>query len=147
MNPIVSPVKSKKGGPRSLTASVIGALSATFCLLLFLLLIGTTFAYSREDPAALIPSVAYAIGLIAALFCGFTAARMRGKQGFLCGLLSGLALLVIFLIGLLIFMEEEGPSPSLLLFYPLLLALSVLGGMLGGRKRSGRRRRHSHSSR
>ena len=143
MESVKSTFKQKKVSVPSLGMAVMRSLLATVILLPCLLLVAATVAYNSDNPTALIRPLSYACALFSALFCGFFTARMRGRQGLICGLCSGLGLLCLFLVGLAVFAGEgEMQVTSLLLFYPVLFVLTVLGGILGGARRvDGKRHR------
>lgn len=132
-----------KHDSRSLGKAIATSLLVTLFLMLLLLLVLATVAYNSEDPSAFVAPASYAVTLFSAFFCGFAAARLRGKQGLFCGLLSGLAFLCVFLIGMFAFAgDSEMNMASLLLFYPIMYLLSVLGGVFGGMKRVRTRKTH-----
>lgn len=118
-----------------LHATLRGLLLSLLFLLTFLA-VGATVALQSEDPTSLIPPISYAALLSSALFSGVCCARTRGKQGLLCGLLSGGLWLCLFALGFFLFSPEGESEPlSLLLLLPVLFLLSVFGGIIGGAKR------------
>ena len=142
MNQSASPILHRTKKPRSLLSSVGIALLATIIFLPCASFLFTCFAYRSEDPGALIPTFAYASALLSALFCGFFAARMRGRQGLFCGLLSGVGMMVLFLVALFVFAGDGELDTGKILFTDLpVFVLTVLGGVIGGMKRTPKRRR------
>lgn len=132
---------AKNRAPHSLGASLIRALLLS--LLLFLLGVGGGgyIAYQNEDPTALIRPMAYGIILVVSFAFGFLTARIRGRQGLLCGILAGAVMLLALTVGLLASVGEEGFSAERFLVTDLLAcALAVLGGILGCVRREKRRR-------
>ncbi len=110
----------------------------SFALLLF---VCAYIAYGSADPTALLRPMAYGITLAVSLIFGFAAAKIRGRQGLLCGGLAGLTMLLLLTVGLLATMDEGGFSPERLLpAFLLAAALAVLGGVLGCLRREKRRR-------
>lgn len=137
IRPVLHRGKKERSLPRSLGTAVLATAVFLPCLAFVL----TFFAYKSSDPARLIPTFAYIAALTSALFCGFLCARLRGKQGLLCGLASGLLMVVLFLLALLIFSGESELQGVRVLFtnIPVFL-LTVFGGMIGGTKRTPKRR-------
>ena len=131
-------LREKKKREHSVIGSALRGLICALLLLLLLLAVFATVAMQSENPSALIAPLSYTASLLSALFCGFISARMRGKQGLLCGLTAGALLLAAFALGLLAFAGEGDIHPaSLLIFYPALFTLAVFGGVLGGARRVG----------
>ena len=132
------PLKSKRSS--LLGCAVRGALTA-FLLMLLLLAAAALFAYKSSDPTALVAPLGYAVAMLGAFFAGLLCARRRGRQGLLCGLLSGVLFLVPSAIGYLALMGEgESTKGQPFVFYLLLLTLSLLGGILGAVLQGGPRR-------
>ena len=126
---------------RLLTCVMRGVFLALL-LMLLLLLGATAFAYQSEDPTALLVPLAYVIEMLTAFFAGLLAARRRKRQGLLCGLLAGGAMLVLFSLGHLTLVgDSETAFLPLLLSDLLLLAVSLLGGVLGAAMPAGGVRR------
>lgn len=132
---------------RSLLTCAARGLAISLMLMLLLLIAATVIAYRGDDPGARVVPFSYIIMLVTSLCGGFAAARRRGKQGLLCGALTGIGLAALFLIGYLIMIGDKEASPvRLALSYLIMIALSALGGLAGGRPHSGirrvRRRKH-----
>ena len=133
---------SRKKNNRTLFRCVLRGVLSALALMLLLLLGAAAFAYSSNDPSAKIKPLSYAIMLLVAFFAGLISARLRGRQGLFCGFFSGIALLLLFALGYLSFVgEAEVAFLPLLLSYLLMLALSLLGGMLGTASSTGSKRR------
>lgn len=142
MDSLKPALRQKRTAAPSLGSALLRALLLSLGVMLVLLLVGTSFAYTSENPTALIAPFSYAVALFTAFFCGLCCAKIRKRQGLLCGLLSGVGTVCLFLIGLLIFAGDGTLNPlSLLLFYPILFLLAVLGGTVGGMRRVGGRKR------
>lgn len=136
------PIRSGKKKNTSLFACVSRGLLLSVLLLLALLLAAAALAYQSDDPATLVLPLSYAATLFTSFAGGFAASRRRGRQGLICGVLTGAGLLVLFLLGFLIFLGDSEPDMGrLLLSYLLQLALSVLGGVIGGVMPAGGARR------
>ena len=132
----------KKGLGQSFMGSVLFSLFLTFLLLIAALLVASFLSLRVKDPAALIPLFGNGASLFGALFCGFLSARLRGRQGLLVGAASGLAYLLLFLLGLALFSGGRELQLGRILFsYLVFFSLSVLGGLLGTMKREKRPRR------
>ncbi len=115
-----------------------------FLVLLFgLSLLAARIAYGQSDPSAWIMPAAYLSSLLAAMGGGFTAARLRGRQGLICGLLTGVGVLVFCILGFMIFSgDTETNVLRAATSYLFAFLCAALGGLLGGaNKRRGKRRR------
>ncbi|MBQ9748686.1 MAG: TIGR04086 family membrane protein [Clostridia bacterium] len=78
-------------------AVCIGTLTGLTAGLLFLVLF-TALGLTIQDPDRITPPLAIVALLACALICGYVSARLHGKSGFLCGILSGLMLLGILIL-------------------------------------------------
>ena len=133
---------AKSRTPLSLGAALVRALLLS--LLVFAIAIGGGgyIAYQSDNPTALIRPMAYGILLSVSFFFGFLTSRIRGRQGLLCGGLSGAVVLLILTVGLLASLGDEGFSPARVFLTDLLAAaLAVLGGILGCVRREKKHRR------
>lgn len=136
----------KKGLGQSFIGSVLFSLLITMLLLFLLLFTASLISLNSQNPGALIPPLANGAALLCALFCGFLAARLRGRQGVLVGAAAGLSYLLFFLLGLAALAGDHTLETGMILFsYLIFFALSVLGGVLGTLKRGPKR--HSRKSR
>ncbi len=136
---------AKARAPRSLGAVMLRAFLIAVFFFGIALFACAYFAYGSADPTALLRPMAYAIVLSASLVLGFSAARMRGRQGLLCGGLAALLMLLLLTVGLLATMGEGGFSPERILpLYLIAAAMAVLGGVLGSLRREKRRRPRHH---
>ncbi len=139
MDQVLSHRKKKIGD--SFIGAVLVSLLFSALLLLLLLFVSSFLALSSTDPGSLIPLCGNAAALISALFCGFLAARLRGRQGLLVGAAAGLSYLLFFLLGLAVLAGDASLEMGMILFsYLIFFSLSVLGGVLGTMKRKPRRR-------
>ncbi len=114
-----------------------GVMLAVGALLLLAL---TAIAYGAEDPSSKITSFATLALVVLAVTSGFASAAFYRKNGLLIGLLAGAGLTVL-LLAFSIAGGSGAPITGRLLSYLLVLVLSTLGGLLGGAKRTKRRRR------
>lgn len=138
-----APRRGKKS--RSLPACIAASLLVGVLALFLLSLFGAIVAYRSEDPTSLLTPVSYAVGCTAALLCGYAGGRLYGRSGLLCGLLSGVAFLCLYLLGFAVLSGDVTPAPGkLLLSFSILFALCVLGGAFGGRRRTPRPRHAKH---
>ena len=116
-----------------------GFLTASAFLFLVVLLFSGIF-FGSEDPAKLLLPASMGILLFAAFLFGFVAAKSFGKQGALMGALSGAVLFtVLFLLALILGYLKENVG-MLSLFYLAVALVSFLGGILGGRKPTARKK-------
>ena len=134
-----------RGQKRRTMATCIAAGLLIFLLLLFgIALLAARIAYSQSDPSAWIMPAAYLTSLLAALGGGFGCARLRGRQGLICGLLTGVGILIFSILGFMICSGEAETDMLRVASSCLFSFLSAtLGGILGGtsKKRAKRRRR------
>lgn len=121
-----------------LPAVFFGFVFTAIFSLVFLLAV-SLFSYNAEDPSALLMPLAYISLAISSLVFGFSSARMAGRNGLFCGILSGALLSLFLFISGMIFSDGYSILHALPVFLCVLL-ISALGGFLGGKKRSNRRR-------
>lgn len=132
----------------SLLSCVVRGILVSALLMLLLLLAATAIAYRSDDPAAKVTPLAYAAALLTFLLGGLLSARRRGRQGLICGGLTGLGLVMLFLVGYLVMLGDgEADLGRLLLSYSVLLAVSILGGGIGSAMPAGGARRVRHPKR
>lgn len=106
---------------------------------LIFLLLASLFSYNSEDPSSLLMPLAYASLAVSSLVFGFSTAKIAGRNGLVCGLLSGGFLSMLLFVGGMIMSDSYSPLAALPVFLGVLL-VSALGGFLGGRKKEKRRR-------
>ena len=136
------PLGMNKKQTHSLMGCVLRGILRALLLMLLLLLGAAILAFRSEDPAARILPLSYAITLLTFLMGGLFAGKRRARQGLLCGALAGLGLLMLFLIGYLAMLGEGAADLGhLLLSYLLMLALSLIGGVIGASFKTGHTRR------
>ena len=139
--------ESERGSPaRLLKHSAIGAGIALACAAL-LLLITTRICYSTADPNRLTAPVGIALLYLSALLSGLFSVRLHRSAPVPCGLISGSLLMLSFLFFTLFFRgelrEEAGLGLSLLLsilMRALIPGISILGALLGSKRKAPRRR-------
>lgn len=143
------PLGRNKKQNHSLMSCVLHGMLRALLLMLLLLLGAAMFAFRSEDPATRILPLSYAVALLTFLMGGLFAGKRRARQGLLCGALTGVGMLLVFLVGYLALLGEgDADLGHLLLSYLLLLALSLIGGVigaslkLGGARRVRRPKRH-----
>ncbi|MBQ8858906.1 MAG: TIGR04086 family membrane protein [Clostridia bacterium] len=144
MERIATPALVRGKKRRTMIACIATGLFVFLLLLLGLSLLATRIAYSQSDPSAWILPASYLSSLLAALGGGFTSARLRGRQGLICGLLTGLGVLVISILGLMIFSgDTETDMLRVATSYLFAFLCATLGGLLGGtqKRRTPKRRR------
>lgn len=120
------------------------AFSLLFTLLFALafLVVATLIAYNTEDPGALLAPLSYAAVGCSSLFAGVSSAKLRGKQGLFMGALAGLLFIaILFLCSFLPGMTRHTNLWGVLPMYAVILALSLIGGRIGGIKREKKRKR------
>ncbi len=120
-------------------ALMIGFFSAAaFALGALLLFAGILFR--SEDPGKFLFPISMGALFLTAFLFGFISAKSYGGQGALLGVLSGGTLfLLLFFVALLCGLFQEKAFITCALYVSVAL-VSVLGGMLGGKKRTARRK-------
>ncbi len=135
-------LKNKKKRKDALPACIGRGMLLAILLLMLCLLLAAYLACRQDDPAAKVLPYSYIAMLLCMFLGGFFAARRRGRQGLICGALTGIGLLSLFLIGFLIFSgDSDIAGGRLFLSYLLFFAMSLLGGVAGGMLPAGRARR------
>lgn len=124
----------------TLGASLLRGWGVMLAVGMLLLLALTAIAYGAEDPSSRITPFASLALVALAVTSGFASATFYRKNGLLIGLLAGVGLTAL-LLALSIAGGSHAPITGRLLSYLMVLVLSTLGGLLGGAKRSRRRRR------
>lgn len=142
MDQSITPVLRRGKKERSLPACVALGTLGSLALLLGLALLFTVLAYNNDNPGAWVMPLSYLASLAAAFGGGLISARLRRRQGLICGLLTGVGVLLLYAVGLMILSgESDLQAGRILLTYLLLLAMAVLGGVLGGVRVAKPRRR------
>ncbi|MBR7161671.1 MAG: TIGR04086 family membrane protein [Clostridia bacterium] len=112
---------------------IVSVFSGALCSLLFGVLLTALFALPAlklEDPLRFAPVFGLASLFISAAVGAHLSARLHGKSGLACGMLSSL-LLILVLVGLS-FVFSVQIKPSLFsICAPSLLLLSAVSGILG----------------
>ncbi|MBQ9783098.1 MAG: TIGR04086 family membrane protein [Clostridia bacterium] len=107
-----------------------------------LALIAAGICYSTPDPNSLTLPVGMVLPYLSALVGGFAAVRLHRSAPLPCGLLCGGFLALFFLFLTLFFEGESGIGlPLSIILRVLIPAVSVLGALLGLKRKSGSRRR------
>ena len=127
---------------RTMTACIATGLLVFLLLLLGISLLAARIAYGQSDPSSWIMPTAYLSSLLSAMGGGLTAARLRGRQGLICGLLTGVGVLIFCILGFMIFSgDAETDMLRVAVSYLFVFLSAVLGGALGSARRSVKRRR------
>lgn len=124
---------------RGLLPSVFFGFVFTAIFSLVFLLAASLFSYNAEDPSALLMPLAYISLAISSLVFGFSSAKMAGRNGLFCGILSGGLLSFFLFVSGMIFSDGYSVLHALPVFLCVLM-IAALGGFLGGRKSNKRRR-------
>ena len=123
---------SKKRTPSLYGCMMRGVLGALLAMLL-LSLAATLFAYRSDDPGTHMRALSYGITLLTFFTGGLLTGKRRGRQGLLCGAITGLSLLLLCTIAyLLLTGDHEIDLGRLLVSDGIWLATSLLGGAVGG---------------
>lgn len=130
--------------PLTLLGCVWRALLLSLAAFLALTLLAAWVAYRQSDPLSAMRPLSYAVMLLSFFFVGWLAARLRGRQFLISGILAGVALAAVMAVLMLTLCGEGTPDGGrMLLTYPLGVALAALGGLLGSLKRERRVRRRA----
>ncbi len=130
--------------PLTLLGCMGRALVISLAIFLALTLLAAWLAYQQSDPLSAMRPLSYAVMLLSFLLVGWVAARLRGRQFLISGILGGVAMAAVLSVLMLALCGEHTLDGSrLLLTYPIGIALSALGGLLGSVRRERRIRRHA----
>jgi putative membrane protein (TIGR04086 family) len=143
-------IKKKKRSVNEGTDGVLGMLTSSFfgtcasvAAAIVLWILATFFAYSCDDPNSFITIFAFFSVYLASAAGGFVAAKINGKSGTMCGGIAGIMFVFILLLVSLFlkgsYSSEYGVISAMLLRGAAVFS-SVIGGLLGGYKRTKRRR-------
>ena len=134
---------AKSRSERGFAGSLARGVPLALLLSGLLLLLFSFLCYKNADPSKLIRPFAAATFVFAAFLSGFLPAGFYRRRGLLVGLAGGAILAILFAV-LSLILSDPGKVPAAARFvgYPAILALSTLGGLLGGAKRHVRHRRH-----
>ncbi len=122
---------------------VLAAIISSAVLLLALSFV----AYTRADPDSYVSIFAGIALYVSAFMCGFVAVKKNRESGLLCGLLSGgIFTVLIVLMSLLARTTDGGGSPLRWVMYLIVVAISMLGGVVGvpsGKAKRNKRSKHA----
>ena len=132
------PLEKKKNG---LLKSTVFSFLFSVLLAGVLLLITAGILLRYQNPPEAYGIISVLLPSVTALTAGIIAGRTEGKQGALAGLLFGL--LFLGLLWTLSLMQGEGGRSlgETVIFYSILLLLSVLGGVIGASRHHKKRKR------
>ena len=122
----------------ALFGSAIG-IAAVFALMT----IGAFICYSSGDPNSLIDIVAIVSVYLSSLACGFAAVKKNRSSALLCGSLSGVFMMLFFIICSIFFgsnAESEFKFPVSILLRVAIIAVAVLGGYMGLKRGNNKKR-------
>lgn len=143
MEKVSSSVRFAGNTKRGLAMSLLGGLLSFSLFALSALLILSLLAYKNADPTRLIAPLSYAALAAGAFVFGLSSSKLRGKQGALVGLVSGMTLAA--LVYIISFAINRGNSATpltvSLCLYAIIIALAVLGGLAGAQKKSAKKKR------
>ena len=112
------------------------AMALLICVLA--VMISCAIVISAKDPDELYIKSAYAALIVASLCSGFTAVRITKNP--MSGAIIGILLTLTFAIVSQIFFERTSDIGTSLLMHLAVIALSSVGGLLGRKKKSAKRR-------
>lgn len=135
--------KTHKAG--KLIRSPIIAIAAILILRAAMMMTGSAVAFTADDPAALVGTVAYTAKLICELLSGVIIAKAVGGgfNSLTKATLAAIASLIINTTELLIGKAVCGGSPSGLIMLPIAAAVCMLGAMLASGQKSRKRKKRS----
>ncbi len=129
---------SKTSGIATLLRAASLSLLITIPLSLLLLLLAAALLLKVNDPGSTIGVTGIAVLFISSLLCGVLATRLhRRKTPLLCGITSGILLLLFLCIASALLPTDKAPHSLLitLLLHVMILPLTILGAKLGGREK------------
>lgn len=127
-----------------LRSSLKGLAVATIAAVILLFVV-SAIAYAGSDPDSVTMPLALAALYISSATAGFAAVKFNGSSALLCGVLSGLLLMILF-IGISLFLNDSLSSefsfPAALGLRAAMIIMSVLGGFIALHRPSKRKHRH-----
>ena len=150
--------KKRKQRQKSSDTTVNGGLLHTTKSALFGAMIGIVSAfvfmtagafvcYLTSDPNAFVDVTALVSLYISSLVCGFAAAKKNRSSALLCGSLSGIFMMLFFVVCSLFFdsnSEAAFDFPISVLLRVAMIAVSVLGGYLGTKKGNSKKKNRKY---
>ena len=107
-----------------------------------LLLLSAFVALRFPDPGKAVMPLGYCSVAFSSLLCGIFTGKRAGAGAVGASVLAGVAAAaLLFLLSLILGAQNLWPFPASLLFYPGVVLLAALGGMLCSRKKKNRRYR------
>ena len=123
-------------------SAMFGALIGILCATL-LLFVATVICYATADPCAFTTPAALSALYLASFASGFAAIRHHRSMALACGALSGIALLLVFLmISIILRSHTEETFSALPSFFLRLgmIPVSAIGAYIGLPKKHGKKR-------
>ncbi len=135
---------SAPAGPMLWAKHLSKSLTITLAVALGSVLMLSLLAYFYDDPDRLARPLGLAAAGVTALVGGFASVRIHGEGALICGLLNGLVFMALMMLLSLAFAGlASGYSAGVsLLLHTAFLLLSVVGGYLGLRKKTKKRKKH-----
>ena len=109
--------------------NLLNSLKTFFICFIVLLLVSSTINYFDLINNKIVSIIDFIIILILYFITAFINARKNNSKGYLSGLISSIALIIIFSLLSLIF--NAGLISSYVIFILLALSISIVGGMIG----------------
>ncbi len=137
----VEHTKRKRRKATSFPLSILGGILGGFACGILLVFLFSLLTFRGDDPTATLTLLGLVALGVGALCCGYLAARLWGHSSLIPALLSG-AIFAVLIVGIGLCIPGTAlPLPMRLWSLPVMLLLSLLGGLLGGKKTRRKRAR------
>lgn len=97
--------------------------------------------YSTKDPTSKIKIAALISLYFSSFVCAFMMSKKNGQMFLVGGFIFGLCIIVLTLI-LSLFFKSEGTMQNSIILRSIIIIPTMLGGVLGGKKKEHKRKRH-----
>lgn len=132
--------KNKQNG--NLPSAVLKGVTAAIISGTLIILIFAFLSLRFDDPISMAPIFGVSTLLLSSLIGGYIGARSLGEKGFFCGIMTGLAFILILALAALL-SGSVIKTPMFSMIAPISVLISSLGGMIGAGKKKPRKRRKS----
>lgn len=116
----------------------IGAAAGAAACALLLAAFSLLFVSAAAIPQSMLPGLVFAVAAVGAFLAGFVSAVVSGRNGLVCGALSGLLLFLLFLAAGIAF-ESSNVAPEAAARLGVMMAAGGIGGLLAVNRKSGRK--------
>ena len=137
---------SKSGSLHTVTSALFGTVIG-FSAALILSASVAFLCFLSGDPNAYVLAAALSVLYLSSFISGFAAVKKNRSSALLCGSLSGIFLMLLFMLCSFFFNSDANATfqfPFSVFLRAAMIAASVLGGYLGAKKGNNKKRSHQH---